>query len=57
MEKKLSVDIHTETAAKAFGVTAEEVTPDMRRAAKAISFGIRFGTSDRKTTWEALRHK
>ena len=36
-------DIHTSTAAKVFGVSADEVTPDMRKKAKAVNFGIMYG--------------
>jgi len=36
-------DIHTETAMKVFDVTALQVTPDMRRKAKAVNFGIVYG--------------
>ena len=39
------VDIHTVTASQVFGVTPESVTPDMRRAAKAVNFGIVYGIS------------
>ena len=38
-------DIHTATAAQVFGVSPEQVTPDMRRAAKAVNFGIVYGIS------------
>ena len=38
-------DIHTSTAAKVFGVPFEEVTPLMRRNAKAVNFGIVYGIS------------
>ena len=38
-------DIHRETAARVFGVSAEAVTPDMRRQAKAINFGVVYGIS------------
>ncbi len=36
-------DIHTATAMEINGVSAEEVTPVMRREAKAINFGILYG--------------
>jgi DNA polymerase-1 len=36
-------DIHTETAALIQGVDAEEVTKEMRYAAKAVNFGILYG--------------
>lgn len=39
-------DIHTKTASDVFGVNLEEVTPDMRDAAKAVNFGIIYGISD-----------
>lgn len=39
-------DIHTVTASSVFGVPADFVTPDMRRAAKAVNFGIVYGISD-----------
>lgn len=38
-------DIHTATAAKVYGVAESEVTGDMRRAAKAVNFGIIYGQS------------
>jgi DNA polymerase-1 len=38
-------DIHRTTAAKVFKVTPDEVTPDMRRKAKEVNFGILYGSS------------
>lgn len=38
-------DIHTATAAKVYGVEEKDVTPAMRRAAKAVNFGIIYGQS------------
>lgn len=38
-------DIHTTTAMAVFDVPASEVTPDMRRDAKIINFGILYGLS------------
>ena len=39
-------DIHTRTASEVFGVPMDEVTPLMRRHAKAVNFGIVYGISD-----------
>lgn len=39
-------DIHTLTASQVFGVPPEEVTKQMRSAAKAVNFGIVYGISD-----------
>ncbi|HHP7233353.1 MAG TPA: DNA polymerase I [Desulfobacterales bacterium] len=38
-------DIHTRTAAEVFQVAPEAVTPELRRQAKAINFGIVYGMS------------
>ena len=36
-------DIHTETAARVFGLEPQNVTDEMRRRAKAINFGLLYG--------------
>ena len=38
-------DIHTTTAAKVFKVPIDQVTPDMRRKAKEVNFGILYGST------------
>lgn len=40
------LDIHTKTASEVNGVGLDEVTPTMRREAKAVNFGIVYGISD-----------
>lgn len=42
---KKGIDIHTSTAAKVYGVPLELVTPEMRRNAKMVNFGIIYGIS------------
>jgi len=39
-------DIHATTAGKIFGLPPEEVTPEMRRVAKTVNFGVIYGMSD-----------
>jgi DNA polymerase-1 len=38
-------DIHRRTAAQVYGVPPEAVTPEMRRVAKVINFGVLYGMS------------
>jgi DNA polymerase-1 len=38
-------DIHASVAAQIFGVPEDEVTPEMRRAAKTVNFGVIYGIS------------
>ncbi len=38
-------DLHTAVAVRAFGVPAEEVTPELRRRIKAMSYGLAYGLS------------
>ena len=40
-----NIDIHTATAMRVFNVGIEDVTPDMRRHAKTVNFGILYGIS------------
>jgi len=39
-------DIHRATAAQVFGVDPSKVTPEMRRTAKTVNFGVIYGMSD-----------
>jgi DNA polymerase-1 len=39
-------DIHATTASKIFGIPVGEVTPEMRRNAKTVNFGVVYGMSD-----------
>ena len=38
-------DIHAMTASEMFGVPLDQMTPDIRRQAKAINFGVIYGIS------------
>ena len=40
------IDIHSQTASELFGVPIYFVTPDMRRTAKTVNFGIIYGISE-----------
>lgn len=39
-------DIHTSTAARVFGVSPDSVTPELRKRAKAVNFGIVYGIGE-----------
>lgn len=40
-----NLDIHTLTASHVLGIPVDQITPDQRRSAKAINFGIIYGIS------------
>jgi DNA polymerase-1 len=42
---KTGVDVHAATAARVYGVGLEAVTPEMRRKAKMVNYGIAYGIS------------
>ena len=49
-------DIHTRTAAEVFGVPPLMITPEQRRNAKAVNFGIVYGQS--RSDWPQIaRHR
>jgi len=39
------IDVHKSTAALIYGVSIDDVTPEMRRTAKVINFGVIYGMS------------
>ncbi|PKL52301.1 MAG: DNA polymerase I [Nitrospira bacterium HGW-Nitrospira-1] len=41
----MDIDIHTRTASELYGVSLDKVTPDMRRTAKTVNFGVIYGMS------------
>ncbi|MBQ8424952.1 MAG: DNA polymerase I, partial [Clostridia bacterium] len=43
---KNNIDIHKKTASNVFNVNPSLVTPEMRRTAKVVNFGIIYGISD-----------
>lgn len=40
-----NLDIHTRTASEIFGLPIDKVTPDIRRIAKTVNFGVIYGIS------------
>ncbi len=40
-----NLDIHTRTAAEIFNIPIDKVTPDIRRIAKTVNFGVIYGIS------------
>jgi DNA polymerase-1 len=42
---RTGADVHTATAARVYGVFPETVTPEMRRKAKMVNYGIAYGIS------------
>ncbi len=46
-------DIHKATAAAINGVPLEKVTPEMRRAAKEVNFGVLYGMGTYGLSWRA----
>ena len=42
---RTGADVHTATAAKVFGLDPDLVTPEMRRKAKMVNYGIAYGIS------------
>ena len=39
-------DVHQRTASEVFGIPADQVTPEQRRVAKAVNFGVIYGQTD-----------
>ncbi len=40
-----NIDVHSKTAMEIFNISSDKVTPDMRRIAKSVNFGIIYGIS------------
>ena len=47
-----NLDIHSKTAALVNGITEAEVTPDQRRSAKVVNFGIMYGAGPYRMSQE-----
>lgn len=45
-------DVHQTTAAAVFGVEPSQVTPDQRRIAKVVNFGIIYGIGEQRLAYE-----
>jgi DNA polymerase-1 len=45
-------DIHTETAARVFELSTDQITPEIRSRAKAINFGLIYGMGPRRLARE-----
>lgn len=45
---KEGIDIHAATASELFAIPQEELTPDQRRSAKAINFGLMYGMGPKR---------
>ena len=43
---KNNIDIHNQTAMTIFGVKEDQITPEMRRLAKVVNFGVNYGISE-----------
>ncbi|MDR3270997.1 MAG: DNA polymerase I [Peptococcaceae bacterium] len=43
---RLDQDVHARTASEVFGIPLVSVTPEMRRRAKAVNFGLIYGLTD-----------
>lgn len=41
----MNIDVHTRTASELYGVSLDKVTPEMRRTAKTVNFGVIYGIS------------
>jgi DNA polymerase-1 len=41
----MGIDVHARTASELYGVSLDKVTPEMRRTAKTVNFGVIYGIS------------